>query len=304
MKMIFSKVASLLLLLVGIALIGQFIQCPYICSYIAKLYDGSLDVGFPGSTLLGGGIIFLLIGGYSLIPSFSLSDRKYKILKQNFDDGYAEINTASIEKECVAMLKRVAPLKQVVVNLIPEKENRVKAEIKPVVVIDDEQNLPAIEKNITTRLEEFLNTYFGIELSKPVIVKIDEFQIEGEKIYHLLEKSEEKELITEDKIESQKCEESKATPSEDILPCLSPATTTKEEIQNQVEPTQCESNTASHTPAPSTTTGEGNNYLSCREKEDSDSINISLNAFQEPSSGTTSTSELSEHKEDFDKQSS
>ncbi|MCX8064218.1 MAG: alkaline shock response membrane anchor protein AmaP [Candidatus Hydrogenedentes bacterium] len=288
MKHLFTRLSSFLLLLVGVALTGQFIRCPYICSYIARLYDGSLDVGFPGSTLLASGIILILIGGYSLIASLPIKERKYKILKQNFDRGYAEINIASLEKECVAMLKRVAPLKQVTVALTPEKENKVKAEIRPIVVIDDEQNLPAIEKILATRLEEFLNSYFGIELLKPVIVKIDEFQMESEKIYHLLGKPGEE-------VAPQSEGKSQITSSEEFLTC-STSIGTSEGTLSSTELNLSESATSNKD---TTITSKENNFLKCRSMEDVDQ-STKKESTQENSLNTLPLIEPSDIKEETD----
>ncbi len=287
MKLLFSKLSSLILILIGIVLIGQLVQCPYICSYIAKLYDGTLDVGFPGSTLLALAIIFILIGGYSLLPSLKSRTKKYKILKQNFDSGYAEIDISSLEKECSAMLKRIAPLKQVSVSLYPEKENKLKAIVSPVAVLDDEQNLPNIEKMISSRLKEFLNEYFGIELSPPIVLKIDEFQIEPEKIYHLIGKTEEKETPPQEE----------TTPPSDYAPPPAISTISPGEPlqQPQPEPLQCKLNTELETFQ--TTTNHTNDILKCKTTLDSLSPSLETHT-QETTSDTSQKIELPENKED------
>ncbi len=294
MKTFFSKLSSLLLILVGVALLGQFVKCPYICSYIAKLYDGSLDVGFPGSTLLAGAIIFILIGGYSILPSFGSGNRKYKILKQNFESGYAEINISSLEKECSAMLKRVAPLKQVTVKLSPEKENKLRAEVIPVAVLDDEQNLPKIENLITSRLQEFLSEYFGIELVKPVVLKIEEFQMEGEKVYHIIEKSEEKETTS--------VEQEKPIPGEEVSQSTtSVAQSDESPTQPLSEPLQCKEDISLDTTR--TTSEETNDFLKCRLGADSPSP-IPEVPSQEEQSDIMPSVELPEKKEGSEESSS
>jgi hypothetical protein len=124
MKLIFLKLSSFLLLIVGIVLLAQFVSCPYVCSYIAKMNDGSFDVFFPGSFRLATGIVLILIGGYSFLPSFARKKPTVRVIKQNLESGVSEINLATLEKECEAMLKKVAPLKQVSVALTPSKDQK------------------------------------------------------------------------------------------------------------------------------------------------------------------------------------
>lgn len=287
MKLLFSKLSSLILILIGIVLMGQLVQCPYICSYIAKIYDGTLDVGFPGSTLLALAIIFILIGGYSLLPSLKSRTKKYKILKQNFESGYAEIDISSLEKECSAMLKRIVPLKQVSISLFPEKENKLKAIVSPVAVLDDEQNLPKIEQIISSRLKEFLNDYFGIELSTPIVLKIDEFQIEPEKIYHLIEKTEEKETPPQ---------EEPTSPTNYPPPPTITTTPSEEPLQQPLpEPLQCKPETDSE--IFQTTTNHTNNLLKCKTTIDSTLPPLETHT-QETTSDTSPKIELPENKED------
>lgn len=190
MKLAFLKLSALLVIIVGIALVGQFVQCPYVCSYIAKTTDGSLDALFPGSFKLLTGIVFILIGVYSFLPSLKRKKPVVHTIKQNLENGITEINLATLEKECEAMLKKVAPLKQVSVSLSPSKDQKkVCVEISPVIVLTEQQNLPDIQELIIHRIEEFLNIYFGLSISTPVTIKLDNFQLDGEKIYASLGKT-------------------------------------------------------------------------------------------------------------------
>jgi len=190
MKLAFLKLSALLVIIVGIALVGQFVQCPYVCSYIAKTTDGSLDALFPGSFKLLTGIVFILIGVYSFLPSLKRKKPVVHTIKQNLENGITEINLATVEKECEAMLKKVAPLKQVSVSLSPSKDQKkVCVEISPVIVLTEQQNLPDIQELIIHRIEEFLNIYFGLSISTPVTIKLDNFQLDGEKIYASLGKT-------------------------------------------------------------------------------------------------------------------
>lgn len=190
MKLIFLKLSSFLLLIVGIVLLAQFVSCPYVCSYIAKMNDGSFDVFFPGSFRLATGIVLILIGGYSFLPSFARKKPTVRVIKQNLESGVSEINLATLEKECEAMLKKVAPLKQVSVALTPSKDQKkVCVEVSPVIILSENENLPEIQELIIHRIEEFLNTYFGLSISTPVIIKLNDIQLEGDKIYSSLGKS-------------------------------------------------------------------------------------------------------------------
>lgn len=190
MKLAFLKLSALLVIIVGIALVGQFVQCPYVCSYIAKTTDGTLDVLFPGSFKLLTGIVFILVGIYSFLPSLKRKKPAVHTIKQNLENGIAEINLTTVEKECEAMLKKVTPLKQVSVSLSPSKDQKkVCVEIHPVIILTEEQNLPDIQELIIHRIEEFLNNYFGLSISTPVTIKLDNFQLDGEKIYASLGKT-------------------------------------------------------------------------------------------------------------------
>lgn len=190
MKLVFLKLSSLLVVVVGIALVGQFMQCPYVCSYLAKTTDGSLDKLFPGSFKLLTGIVFLLIGVYSFLPSFQRKKPTICTIKQNLEKGVAEINLATLEKECEAMLKEVAPLKQVSVSLAPSNDQKkVCVEINPVVILNEGESLPDVQELLIHRIEEFLNTYFGLSIATPVIIKLDNIQLDSEKIYASLGKS-------------------------------------------------------------------------------------------------------------------
>ncbi|HOV32019.1 MAG TPA: hypothetical protein PLX23_01490 [Candidatus Hydrogenedens sp.] len=189
-KLIFLKLSSLLLLIAGIVLVGQFVSCPYVCSYIAKVSDGSLDVLFPGSFRLATGIVLILIGGYSFLPSLPPKKPAIRVIKQNLENGISEINLTTLEKECEAMLKKVAPLKQVSVFLTPSKDQKkVCVEINPVVILTENQNLPDIQEMLIHRIEEFINTYFGLSIATPVVIKLNNIQLEGDKIYSSLGKS-------------------------------------------------------------------------------------------------------------------
>ncbi len=190
MKLIFLKLSSLLLLIVGVVLLAQFVSCPYVCSYLAKINDGSFDALFPGSFRLALGIVLILIGGYSFLPSLPRKKPAIRVIKQNLENGVSEINLTTLEKECVTMLKKVAPLKQVSVTFTPSKDQKkVCIEINPVVILSENQSLPDIQELLIQRIEEFINTYFGLSISTPVIIKLNDIQLEGDKIYSSLGKS-------------------------------------------------------------------------------------------------------------------
>ncbi|HOK09192.1 MAG TPA: hypothetical protein PLT82_07985 [Candidatus Hydrogenedens sp.] len=190
MKLVFLKLSALLVIIVGIAFVGQFIQCPYVCSYIEKTTDGSLDVLFPGSFKLLSGIAFILIGVYSFLPSLRRKKPAIRIIKQNLENGVSEINLATVEKECEAMLKKVAPLKQVSITLTPSKDQKkVCVVVNPIINLTEDQNLPDIQELIIHRIEEFLNSYFGLSISPPVLIKLDSFQLDSDKIYSSLGKT-------------------------------------------------------------------------------------------------------------------
>lgn len=220
MKLTFLKLSSLLVIIVGVALVGQFVQCPYVCSYIAKTTDGSLDILFPGSFKLFAGIILVLIGVYSFLPSFRRKKPAVRTIKQTLENGITEINLATIEKECEVMLKKVAPLKQVSVSLTPSKDQKkVCIEINPVVILKEGESLPDIQELLIRRIEEFLNSYFGISVATPVLIKLDSFQLDGDKIYASLGKTA-FEVISE-KYEPTATEEKK----EEVAPTLPGAPT-------------------------------------------------------------------------------
>ncbi|MGC8737552.1 MAG: hypothetical protein ACP5UA_02765 [Candidatus Hydrogenedens sp.] len=190
MKLICLKLSALLVIIVGLAFVGQFVQCPYVCSYIARTTDGSLDVLFPGSFKLLTGIAFILIGIYSFLPSLKRKKPEVRTIKQNLENGISEINLATVEKECEAMLKKVAPLKQVSVALSPSKDQKkVCVEVSPVIILTEDQNMPDIQELIIHRIEEFLNNYFGVSILTPVTIKLDNFQLDSDKIYASLGKT-------------------------------------------------------------------------------------------------------------------
>ncbi len=225
MKLVFLKLSALLVIVIGVALVGQYVQCPYICSYLAKTSDGSLDALFPGSFKLLSGGVLILIGVYSFLPTFRLKKPALRTIKQNLENGIAEINLATVEKECEAMLKKVAPLKQVTVCLTPSKDQKkVCVEINPVVILNEGESLPDVQELLIHRIEEFLNTYFGLSIATPVIIKLDNIQLDSEKIYASLGKSA-FEAISE-KYEPTTIEEKQA----EVSPTISTvSTTTKDE---------------------------------------------------------------------------
>ncbi len=230
MKLVFLKLSALLLIVVGVVLIGQFVQCPYICSYVAKTTDGSLDVLFPGSFKLLSGTVLVLIGVYSFLPTFRCKKPVIQTIKQTLDNGISEINLATVEKECEAMLKKVAPLKQVSVSMSPSKDQKkVHVEINPLILLKEGENLPNIQELIIQRTEEFLNSYFGISISLPITIKLNNIQLEGDKIYASLGKTA-FEAVSQ-KYEMTQTEEEIAKKEEDSVSVenIIPSTTASEE---------------------------------------------------------------------------
>ncbi len=258
MKLFFLKISALIVIVVGVALIGQFVKCPYVCSYVGKMTDGSLDAIFPGSFQLLAGIALVLIGVYSALPSFKKKQPVVRTIKQNLENGIAEINLATVEKECEAMLKKVAPLKQVSVTLTPSKDQKkVQAEISPVIILKEGENLPDIQELIIHRIEEFLSTYFGLSISLPVSIKLDNFQLDGEKIYASLGK-------TAFDAFSQKYEtegvEKEGVSTESAEPSSKAITQPSEEVKNATD-----------------------DYLTCKMQEPEQKIELSIPPLEESS---------------------
>lgn len=190
MKLAALKLASLVVLLGGVLVLGLDFGCPYMQSGVETVETTLGGVfGLPIWTKIGG-VALVLLGLYAFLPKLS-GRAKVRSVTTRLDHGNVITELDPLEAQLANVLAEMAEVKKIQVHLTPDSERRrVRISSDAVLNAGLEIRTRELQERVNRYVAETTTDVFGLEVIQPVTLHVTGVEMDAKAVSKALRERE------------------------------------------------------------------------------------------------------------------